>query len=43
MIGGILFFVVEFKLNCPNNDNLAQLFLELLCAYFLSYKYSVLT
>ena len=35
MIGGVLFFVIEFKLDRPNVHNLAQLFLELLCAYFL--------
>ena len=44
MIGGILFFVVEFKLGIPNHNNLAQLFLEFLCAYFLfPYTYSVLS
>lgn len=35
MIGGILFFVIEDKLNTPDDNSLAQLFLELLCAYFL--------
>jgi hypothetical protein len=35
MIGGILFFVVEFKLGKLDTNNLAQLFLELLCMYFL--------
>jgi hypothetical protein len=32
MIGGILFFVIESKLNKPSSNNLAQLFLEFLCA-----------
>jgi hypothetical protein len=32
MIGGILFFVIEAKLGMPTSNNLAQLFLELLCA-----------
>lgn len=32
MIGGILFLVIEAKLDKPSNNNLAQLFLELLCA-----------
>jgi hypothetical protein len=32
MIGGILFFVIEAKLDRPSANNLAQLFLELLCA-----------
>ena len=31
MVGGILILVVELKLNMPTDDNLAQLFLELLC------------
>ncbi|KIM72058.1 hypothetical protein PILCRDRAFT_43067, partial [Piloderma croceum F 1598] len=30
MIGGILFFVIEFKLGIPSCNNLAQLFLKLL-------------
>ena len=34
MIGAIL-FVMEFKLGIQNENILAQLFLELLCAYFL--------
>jgi hypothetical protein len=40
MIGGILFFVIEMKLHYDGQDNLAQLFLELLCKpefSFLSY------
>jgi len=40
MIGGILFFVIELKLGCLAQDNIAQLFLELLCKLeflFLSY------
>lgn len=36
MISGILFLVIEFKLGVPNHINLAQPFLELLCAYFHS-------
>ena len=32
MIGGILFLVIEIKRGIPNDNNLAQLFLELLCA-----------
>jgi hypothetical protein len=32
MVGGILFFVIEAKSDKPSNSNLAQLFLELLCA-----------
>jgi hypothetical protein len=35
MIGGDLFFVIEFKFGTPNHHSLAQLFLELICAYFL--------
>jgi hypothetical protein len=31
MIGGILFFVIELKLLDEGKDNIAQLFLELLC------------
>ena len=31
MIGGILFFVIEMKLGYEKQDNVAQLFLELLC------------
>jgi len=30
MIGGILFFIIEFKFGVPDDHNLAQLFLELL-------------
>lgn len=40
MIGGVLFFVIEMKLGCEGQDNVAQLFLELLCKpgfSFLSY------
>ena len=40
MIGGILFFVIEMKLGYGGRDNIAQLFLELLCMPefpFLSY------
>ena len=40
MIGGVLFFVVEMKLGYEGQDNVAQLFLELLCKPefpFLSY------
>jgi hypothetical protein len=33
MIGGILFFVIELKLDRLSKNNLAQLFLEFLCAY----------
>ena len=32
MIGGILFFIIEAKLDKPSSNNLAQLFLEFLCA-----------
>lgn len=32
MIGGILFFIIEAKLDKPSSNNLAQLFLDLLCA-----------
>ena len=32
MIGGILFFIIEFKLGMPDANALAQLFLGLLCA-----------
>ena len=35
MIGGTLLFVVEFKLGMPDANALAQLFLELLCEFFL--------
>jgi hypothetical protein len=31
MIGGILFFVIEMKLGHEGQDNITQLFLELLC------------
>ena len=31
MIGGILFFVIEMKLGYERQDNVAHLFLELLC------------
>jgi len=31
MIGGILFFIAEFKLDLSFQDNVAQLFLEMLC------------
>ena len=31
MIGGIPFFVIEMKLGYEGQDNVAQLFLELLC------------
>jgi hypothetical protein len=31
MIGGILFLVIETKLGYEGKDNVAQLFLELLC------------
>jgi hypothetical protein len=40
MIGGILFFVIEMKLGYEGQDNVARLFLELLCKLefsFLSY------
>jgi hypothetical protein len=40
MIGGILFFVIEMKLGYEGQDNVARLFLELLCKpefSFLSY------
>ena len=40
MIGGIIFFVIELKLGYEGHDNVAQLFLELLCKpefSFLSY------
>lgn len=34
MVGGILFFVIELKLNPVNGgNNVAQLFLELLCEH----------
>jgi hypothetical protein len=37
MISRTLFFVIEFKfkLSILSHNNLPQLFLELLCAYFL--------
>jgi hypothetical protein len=35
MVGGVLFFVIEFKPDRPTKHNLVQLLLELLCAYFL--------
>jgi len=31
MVGGILFFVIEMKLGYEGKDQVAQLFLELLC------------
>jgi hypothetical protein len=31
MIGGIIFFVIEMKLGYEGQDNVARLFLELLC------------
>jgi hypothetical protein len=31
MIGGILFFVIELKLDRPSDNDMAQLFLEFLC------------
>jgi len=31
MIGGILFFIAEFKLDMSLEDNVAHLFLEMLC------------
>ncbi len=31
MIGGIFFFIAEVKLDMSLEDNVAQLFLELLC------------
>jgi hypothetical protein len=40
MIGGIIFLVIEMKLGYEGQDNVAQLFLELLCKPkfpFLSY------
>ena len=40
MIGGVLFFVIEMKPGCEGQDNVTQLFLELLCKpgfLFLSY------
>ena len=35
MIGGILFFVAEFKLDILLEDNRAQLFVEVLGAFIL--------
>lgn len=35
MIGGILFVIVKFKLELSLEDNIAQLFLEILCASFV--------
>jgi hypothetical protein len=35
MIGGILFFIGEFKLDQCVDDNLAQLFVEILGAFVL--------
>jgi hypothetical protein len=35
MIGGILFFVAEFKLDILLEDNRAQLFVEILGAFIL--------
>jgi len=43
MIGGILFFIMEFKLVSPDAKALAQLFLTLLCARFFWYECSVLS
>ena len=31
MIGGILFFIIEAKLNAQSKNNMAQLLLEFLC------------
>jgi hypothetical protein len=36
MIGGILFFIAEFKLDLSLEDNVAQLFLEMLCMFVFS-------
>ena len=33
MIGGILFFVIELKFSYQGKNNIAQLFLKLLCKY----------
>lgn len=33
MIGGIIFFVIEMKLGHEGQDNITQLFLELLCKF----------
>jgi len=33
MIGGVLFFIIKFKFGMPDANALAQLFLELLCAF----------
>jgi hypothetical protein len=35
MIDGFMFLVIEFKLGVARDQALAQLFLELLCVYFL--------
>jgi hypothetical protein len=40
IIGDSLFFVIEFKLDDPDSNALAQLFLELLCASCLLYIYT---
>jgi hypothetical protein len=37
MIGGVLFLIIELKPDSPDANPLAQLFLELLCKYFLWY------
>jgi hypothetical protein len=38
--GGILFLVIQLKLNELDPNALAQLFIEFLCAYFLLYMYT---
>ena len=41
MIGGIIFLVIEMKLDYERQDNIVQLFLELLCKpEFLSLSYT---
>ena len=40
MIGGILFFIAEFKLDMCLDDNVAQLFVEILGAFFFSRDFS---
>ena len=43
MIGGALFLVVEMKIGLFRDDNLAQLFLELLCTLFRNHAFIILT
>jgi hypothetical protein len=40
-MGSALFFVIELKLNTPDVNALAQMFLELLCALLIICEYSL--